>query len=46
MMAKRQAMGYDVRYFENIEGGHGGGADRHRVGAAGVAHLVDAVQGI
>ncbi len=27
MMAKMQEMGQDVRYFENIEGGHGGAAD-------------------
>jgi prolyl oligopeptidase len=27
MMAKMQAMGADVRYYENIEGGHGGAAD-------------------
>ncbi len=27
MMAKMQAMGQDVRYYENIEGGHGGAAD-------------------
>jgi prolyl oligopeptidase len=27
MMAKMKALGYDVRYFENIEGGHGGAAD-------------------
>lgn len=26
-MAKMQAMGADVRYYENIEGGHGGAAD-------------------
>jgi prolyl oligopeptidase len=27
MMAKMEQMGYDVRYYENIEGGHGGAAD-------------------
>ena len=27
MMAKMKDLGYDVRYFENIEGGHGGAAD-------------------
>jgi prolyl oligopeptidase len=27
MMAKMKDMGYDVRYFENTEGGHGSGAD-------------------
>jgi prolyl oligopeptidase len=27
MMAKMEEMGYDVRYYENIEGGHGGAAD-------------------
>ncbi len=27
MMARMKGMGYDVRYFENIEGGHGGAAD-------------------
>ena len=27
MMAKMEAMGADVRYYENIEGGHGGAAD-------------------
>lgn len=27
MMARMQALGCDVRYFENIEGGHGSGAD-------------------
>jgi len=27
MMAKMEALGCDVRYFENIEGGHGAGAD-------------------
>ncbi len=27
MMARMKEMGYDVRYFENIEGGHGAGAD-------------------
>jgi len=30
MMAKMQAMGHDVRYFENIEGGHGAGADNRQ----------------
>jgi prolyl oligopeptidase len=27
MMAKMRDMGCDVRYYENIEGGHGGAAD-------------------
>lgn len=27
MMAKMRDMGFDVRYYENIEGGHGGAAD-------------------
>jgi len=27
MMARMQAMGQDVRYYENTEGGHGGAAD-------------------
>ncbi len=27
MMARMMEMAYDVRYFENIEGGHGGAAD-------------------
>jgi prolyl oligopeptidase len=27
MMAKMKDMGYDVRFFENTEGGHGSGAD-------------------
>jgi prolyl oligopeptidase len=27
MMARMKEMGYDVRYYENIEGGHGTGAD-------------------
>jgi len=27
MMARMQELGADVRYFENIEGGHGAGAD-------------------
>lgn len=27
MMAKMESFGYDVRYYENIEGGHGGAAD-------------------
>ena len=27
MMARMQAMGQNVRYFENMEGGHGGAAD-------------------
>jgi prolyl oligopeptidase len=26
MTAKMRDMGYDVRYYENIEGGHGGAA--------------------
>ena len=27
MAAKMKDMGYDVRFFENTEGGHGSGAD-------------------
>ena len=27
MMARMKDWGHDVRYFENIEGGHGGAAD-------------------
>ena len=30
MFAKMKDMGYDVRYFENIEGGHGAGADNRQ----------------
>ena len=30
MVAKMQDMGYDVRYFENTEGGHGSGADNRQ----------------
>jgi len=30
MMARMQGMGFDVRYFENIEGGHGAGADNRQ----------------
>lgn len=30
MMAKMRDMGYDVRYFENTEGGHGAGADNRQ----------------
>jgi prolyl oligopeptidase len=30
MMAKMMEMGYDVRYFENTEGGHGSGADNRQ----------------
>ena len=30
MMAKMKNMGFDVRYFENIEGGHGAGADNRQ----------------
>jgi prolyl oligopeptidase len=30
MMAKMKAMGCDVRYFENTEGGHGAGADNRQ----------------
>jgi prolyl oligopeptidase len=35
MMAKLKDMGADVRYFENIEGGHGAGADNRQA-----AHFV------
>lgn len=30
MMAKMRGLGRDVRYFENIEGGHGAGADNRQ----------------
>jgi prolyl oligopeptidase len=30
MMARMRALGCDVRYFENIEGGHGAGADNRQ----------------
>jgi prolyl oligopeptidase len=30
MMARMRGMGCDVRYFENIEGGHGAGADNRQ----------------
>ena len=30
MMARMKELGYDVRYFENIEGGHGAGADNRQ----------------
>ncbi len=30
MFAKMKDMGYNVRYFENIEGGHGAGADNRQ----------------
>jgi prolyl oligopeptidase len=30
MMARMMELGYDVRYFENIEGGHGTGADNRQ----------------
>jgi prolyl oligopeptidase len=30
MMAKMLELGYDVRYYENIEGGHGGAADNRQ----------------
>lgn len=30
MMAKMEAMGHDVRYYENIEGGHGGSANNRQ----------------
>lgn len=30
MMAKMKDMGFDVRYFENTEGGHGSGADNRQ----------------
>ena len=30
MFAKMKDLGYDVRYFENIEGGHGAGADNRQ----------------
>jgi prolyl oligopeptidase len=42
MMARMQAMGHDVRYFENTEGGHGAGADNRqtaRFWAIGYAFL-------
>ena len=30
MVAKMRALGHDVTYYENIEGGHGGAADNFR----------------
>jgi prolyl oligopeptidase len=30
MMAKMQEMGHDVRYYENVEGGHGGSANNQQ----------------
>ena len=30
MMAKMMEMGHDVRYYENIEGGHGGAANNEQ----------------
>ena len=30
MMAKMEAMGANVRYYENVEGGHGGAADNRQ----------------
>jgi prolyl oligopeptidase len=30
MVARMQAQGHDVLYFENIEGGHGGAADNEQ----------------
>ena len=27
MVARMRAMGHDVLYYENVEGGHGGAAD-------------------
>jgi prolyl oligopeptidase len=29
-MARLRELGYDVRYYENIEGGHGGAADNEQ----------------
>ena len=34
MMARMQELGANVRYYENIEGGHGGAADNRQA-----AHL-------
>ena len=31
MMARLEELGYDVRYYENIEGGHGGAADNEQL---------------
>ncbi|MGB3440935.1 MAG: prolyl oligopeptidase family serine peptidase [Actinophytocola sp.] len=31
MMARLTELGYDVRYYENIEGGHGGAADNEQL---------------
>ena len=31
MMARLSELGYDVRYYENIEGGHGGAADNEQL---------------
>lgn len=30
MMARMRDMGHDVRYYENIEGGHGGAANNEQ----------------
>jgi prolyl oligopeptidase len=30
MVAKMRAMGFDVRYYENVEGGHGGAANNEQ----------------
>jgi prolyl oligopeptidase len=31
MVARLLEAGHDVRYYENIEGGHGGGADNEQL---------------
>lgn len=39
MMAKMQALGADVRYFENIEGGHGGAANNEQTAEMAALYL-------
>jgi prolyl oligopeptidase len=31
MVARLEELGYDVRYYENIEGGHGAAADNEQL---------------
>ncbi|WP_110669533.1 prolyl oligopeptidase family serine peptidase [Salinicola halophilus] len=49
MMARMEAMGGDVHYYENTEGGHGGAADnaqRARLGALAWRFLWDRLGGV
>jgi prolyl oligopeptidase len=39
MMAKMQALGANVRYFENIEGGHGGAANNEQTAEMAALYL-------